>query len=63
MQKVIDEYFKICDEKGEPYTITWLSLSLDLDRKSIINYSKDSEFFHNIKKAKSKVEKKIKKSY
>jgi len=56
IQKVIDEYFKICDEKGDPYTITGLALALDLDRKSIINYSKDSEFFHTIKKAKSKVE-------
>ena len=56
MQKVIDEYFKICDEKGDPYTITGLAIALDLDRKSLINYSKDNEFFHTIKKAKAKVE-------
>ena len=56
MQKVIDEYFKICDEKGDPYTITGLAIALDLDRKSLINYSKDNEFFHTIKKVKAKVE-------
>ena len=56
MQKVIDKYFKICDEKGDPYTITGLALALDLDRRSLVNYSKDDEFFPTIKKAKSKVE-------
>lgn len=45
MQKVIDEYFKTCDEKGEPYTITGLALALELDRRSLVNYSKDDEFF------------------
>ena len=50
MQKVIDEYFKICDEKGDPYTITGLALSLDLDRRSLVNYSKDDEFFFHYKK-------------
>lgn len=56
MQKVIDEYFKICDEKGDPYTITGLALALELDRRSLVNYSKDDEFFSTIKKAKAKVE-------
>ena len=56
MQKKIDTYFNQCDIKGEPYTITGLALALDLDRKSINNYAKDSEFFPTIKKAKLKVE-------
>ena len=56
MQQKIDKYFKNCDEKNEPYTITGLALALDLDRKSINNYSKDSEFFPTIKKAKLRVE-------
>lgn len=56
MQQKIDEYFNECDKNKEPYTITGLALALDLDRKSINNYAKDSEFFPTIKKAKLKVE-------
>lgn len=56
MQKKIDGYFKKCDKDREPYTITGLAIALDLDRKSINNYSKDDKFFPTIKKAKAKVE-------
>lgn len=56
MQQKIDRYFKKCDNEHEPYTITGLALALDLDRKSINNYAKDSEFFPTIKKAKLRVE-------
>ena len=56
MQQKIDKYFNECDNNKEPYTITGLALALDLDRKSINNYAKDSEFFPTIKKAKLKVE-------
>lgn len=56
MQQKIDKYFDKCDKNKEPYTITGLALALDLDRKSINNYAKDSEFFLTIKKAKLKVE-------
>lgn len=56
MQEKIDQYFNECDRKKEPYTITGLALALDLDRKSINNYAKDSEFFPTIKKAKLIVE-------
>lgn len=56
MQQKIDKYFKECDKNNEPYTITGLALALDLDRKSINNYAKDSEFFPTIKKAKLRVE-------
>lgn len=56
MQQKIDKYFNECDKNKEPYTITGLALALDLDRKSINNYAKDSEFFPTIKKAKLRVE-------
>ena len=56
MQQKIDKYFNECDKNKEPYTITGLALALDLDRKSINNYEKDSEFFPTIKKAKLRVE-------
>lgn len=56
MENKIENYFKMCDKKGEPYTITGLAIALDLDRKSINNYSKDDKFFPTIKKSKAKVE-------
>lgn len=56
MQQKIDKYFNDCDMNKEPYTITGLALALNLDRKSINNYAKDSEFFPTIKKAKLRVE-------
>lgn len=56
MQKKIDAYFNECDLKGKPYTICGLALAIDLDRKSLLNYSEDNEFFHTIKKAKQKCE-------
>lgn len=56
MQKKIDAYFKECDAKGKPYTITGLGLALDMSRQDLLNYSKDNEFFDTIKKAKQKCE-------
>ena len=59
MQKIIDKYFIECDEKGKPYTMSGLAYALDMDRKSLLNYSKDEEFFPTIKKAKEKVEQQL----
>lgn len=56
LQKQINAYFNKCDIDKEPYTITGLAMALDLDRKTLYNYSKDDEFFPTIKKAKLKVE-------
>ena len=39
-----------------PYTMSGLALALDMDRKSLLNYSKQEEFFPTIKKAREKVE-------
>ena len=38
-----------------PYTMSGLALSLDMDRKSLLNYSKKEQFFPTIKRAKQKV--------
>lgn len=55
-QKKVDDYFNMCDEKEKPYTMSGLAYHLDLDRKSLLNYSKNEKFFPTIKKAKQKVE-------
>ena len=59
MQKIIDKYFIECDEKEKPYTMSGLAYALDMDRKSLLNYSKDEQFFPTIKKAKEKVEQQL----
>lgn len=59
MQKIIDKYFEMCDKKEKPYTMSGLAYALDMDRKSLLNYSKDEQFFPTIKKAKEKVEQQL----
>ena len=59
MKKIIDKYFIECDEKEKPYTMSGLAYALDMDRKSLLNYSKDEQFFHTIKKAREKVEQQL----
>lgn len=59
MQKIIDEYFIMCDEKEKPYTMSGLAYALDMDRRSLLNYSKDEKFFPTIKKAREKVEQQL----
>lgn len=56
IQEKIDEYFKRCDDEHEPYTVTGLALALDIDRRTLLNYSDKDEFFPTIKKAKLRVE-------
>ena len=56
LEKDIDAYFKMCDKREKPYTMSGLALALDMSRQSLINYSKDEEFFDTIKKAKQRVE-------
>ena len=52
----VESYFNMCDEKNKPYTMSGLAYYLDMDRKSLLNYSKDEKFFPTIKKAKQRVE-------
>ena len=59
MKKDIEIYFAECDEKEKPYTMSGLAYALDMDRKSLLNYSKDEKFFPTIKKAKQKIEQQL----
>ena len=56
LQEGIDKYFNECDEKGKPYTMSGLALSLGIDRRTLINYGERDLFFTQIKNAKAKVE-------
>lgn len=56
LQKGIDKYFQECDEKEKPYTMSGLAYSLEIDRKTLINYGERDSYSTLIKKAKQKVE-------
>lgn len=72
MQKIIDEYFEWCDNRGiktvnsegkeymvsspAPYTMSGLARRLGMSRQSLINYLNKDEFFDTIKAARSRIE-------
>ena len=59
-QKLIDEYFKKCDDEKKPYTITGLAVALDTSRKTLCEWAgKDDEIGNAIKKAKTLVEQSV----
>lgn len=59
MQEIIDAYFSSCDQLERPYTMSGLANALNMSRQSLINYSKDEEFFDTIKKARAEVEQQL----
>jgi len=62
LQLAVDNYFEvdamvmIGDAEMYAPTMAGLALSLDVDRKTIVNYSNKEEFFPTIKRARLKVE-------
>jgi len=64
ISRIVDgKYIDIKDSNGEivkeqirPFTITGLADALDMSRQSLLNYSKDDEFFDTIMRAKRKCE-------
>ena len=59
LEKGIEEYFEDCDKREKPYTISGLAYSLGIDRRTLLNYSKNEKFFPFVKKAKDRVQKQI----
>jgi hypothetical protein len=56
MQGKIDAYFKECDKKEDPYTITGLALALDTTRDLLLDYQDKEDYSYTIKRAKLKCE-------
>lgn len=56
MRKDIEKYFKMCDKKEKPYTVSGLAYALNISRQTLLNYEEKDEFFDTIKKAKDKIE-------
>lgn len=59
LEKAINKYFKECEDKEKPYTMSGLALSLGVDRRTLTNYSNKEMFFPLIKKAKLKIEQQL----
>ena len=53
LETVINQYFDNTDPKH--WTMTGLAMACDMDYQTLINYSKDEQFFEPIKVAKLKV--------
>ena len=56
VEEKINAYFNYCEEKEKPYTMSGLAYYLGIDRKTLLNYYKNEEYFHTIKKARDKVQ-------
>lgn len=56
VEEKINAYFKYCEDKDKPYTMSGLAYYLDVDRRTIVNYTKEEEFFPAIKKARDRVQ-------
>ena len=58
LEAAIDNYFAVdAFFEGEYLpTMSGLAISLDIDRKTLLNYGKKEEYFPSVKRAKSKVE-------
>jgi hypothetical protein len=63
LQEAIDNYFEVdafvTDGEGNKSylpTMSGLALSLDVDRRTVVNYSHNAEYFPTIRKAKAKIE-------
>lgn len=50
----IDKYFADCDANGKPYTMSGLADSLNIDVRTLSNYSRDDNYFPAIHRARQK---------
>lgn len=56
LESKINDYFEYCNKENKPYTMSGLAYYLDVDRKTIVNYTKDEDYFPTIKKARDRVQ-------
>jgi hypothetical protein len=56
LSKAIESYFRECDEKEEPYTVTGLAISIGLSRCQLLQYQSKAQYYNTIKKAKDRCE-------
>ena len=54
LQNGIDNYFTEQDEKGKPYTVSGLALSLNITQQTLCNYAYKDDYFEAINRARQK---------
>ncbi len=55
LKRDIDTYFETCDDIDRPYTYQGLANILNIDRKTLLNYSNKEEYFPAIKNARARI--------
>ena len=53
LDQAVSKYFEDSEKSGKPLTMSGLAVALNVDRQTLLNYSKTDEFFGTIKKAKA----------
>ena len=56
IMEIGEQFFKECDEKNVPYTITGLALALGISRQNLCEYAARPEYSDTIRKLKQRVE-------
>lgn len=54
IEELIEEYFRLKDAQGDPYTITGLAIALGMSRQQLIEYQARDEFHDAIKTARER---------
>lgn len=52
----IELYFEQCKDERRPYTMSGLAYALDMDRRTLLDYSYRDEFLPTIKKARDRIQ-------
>ena len=55
MEQIINDYFRDCEDRGEPKTIYGLALALDLTYEGLMGYSARDDYSGLIKRAKEEI--------
>ena len=63
LESKINDYFEYCNKENKPYTMSGLAYYLDVDRKTIVNYTKEEDFSYYPKEYKFPVSVSLEKKY
>ena len=56
LEAACNEYFEKAEANKDVVTMSGLAVHLDVDRKTLVNYSKDQDYFPTIKRARARIE-------
>ena len=56
LEKKIEEFYDYCEERELPLTFERLAVFLEVDRKTVYNYSEKEEFFPTFKRVRDRIQ-------